>query len=259
MIEIITAIIIVVIALTAAGAAFRLINESLESVTVWDYQTGLHFRNGRFVETLESGKHRLWGRGHTVFLYDTRITELVVASQEVITADSATLKLSAVAQWKIADALKYHEAAQDPNQALYSRIQLALRQVIGELELDAVVEQKARFGDALLAHVRDTALNDFGMTVETIDIRDLMLGSDLKGVYAGVLHARKEAQAKQERARGDAAALRTLANAARVFENNPELFRLQYLETLKQAGTAGYGNQLIIGVPEELLGTVKKS
>ena len=259
MIEIITAILILAIAVTAAFTAFRLINESVESVTVWDYQTGLHFRHGRFVETLDAGKHRLWGRGHTVFLYDTRITELVVASQEVITADSATLKLSAVAQWKIADARKYHEAARDPDQALYTRIQLALRQVIGGLELDAIVEQKARFGEALLERVRDAARNEFGMAVEAIDLRDLMLGSDLKGAYAGVLHTRKEAQAKQERARGEAAALRTLANAARVFENNPELFRLQYLETLKQAGTAGYGNQLIIGVPEELLGAVKKS
>jgi hypothetical protein len=49
-----------------------------------------------------------------------------------------------------------------------------------------------------------------------------------------------------------------LANAARVFENNPDLFRLRYLETLKEAGTSGYGNQLIIGVPEELMGLVKK-
>ena len=48
-----------------------------------------------------------------------------------------------------------------------------------------------------------------------------------------------------------------MANAARAFENNPELFRLRYLDTLKEAG-AGYGNQLIIGVPDELMALVKK-
>lgn len=154
MIEIITAIIILAIALTAAGSAFRLINESVETVTIWDYQTGLHFRHGRFVETLDAGRHRFWGRGHNIFLYDTRVSELVVASQEVITADSATLKLSAVAQWRVADARQYHQAAQDPNQALYTRIQLALRQVIGGLDLDAILEQKARFGEALLGVVK---------------------------------------------------------------------------------------------------------
>ena len=84
-----------------------------------------------------------------------------------------------------------------------------------------------------------------------------MMAGELKGVYAGVITARKEAQAQQERARGEAAALRTYANAARVFDNNPDLFRLRYLETLKELGT-GYGNQLIVGVPEELMGLVKK-
>jgi regulator of protease activity HflC (stomatin/prohibitin superfamily) len=258
MIEIIIAILTAAVAIAAYAGAVRLIHDGVETVTVWDYQTGLHFRHGCFVETLGAGKHRFWGRGHSVFLYDNRISELVVSGQEVITADSATLKLSAVAQWKIADAVKFHEAAVDASQALYTRVQLALRQVIGGLELDAIIEQKASFGEALLALVRETVLAEFGIAVEAIDVRDVMLGSDLKGVYAGVLTARKESQAKQERARGDAAALRTMANAARVFENNPELFRLQYLETLKQAGTAGYGNQLIIGVPEELMGLVKK-
>ena len=66
-----------------------------------------------------------------------------------------------------------------------------------------------------------------------------------------VLTARKEAQAKQETARGDAAALRTMANAARVLENNPELLRLRYLETLREVG-AGHGNTLFIGMPDEL-------
>ncbi|MEM6278926.1 MAG: slipin family protein [Verrucomicrobiota bacterium] len=235
----------------------RLIQDYVETVTIWDYQTGLHFRHGRFVENLEAGKHRFLGKGHTVILFDNRISELVVQGQELITADSATLKLTAVAQWKVADAKCYHDAADNPYQALYTLVQLAMRRAIGGMELDAVIEQKADFGKTLLNDVKADAIAELGIEVVRLEIRDVMLGSDLKGVYAGVITARKEAQAKQERARGDAAALRTFANAARAFENNPELFRLRYLETLKEAG-AGYGNQLIIGVPEELMGAVKK-
>lgn len=227
-------------------------------VTIWDFQVGLHFKHGRLVKTIDAGKHRFWGAGHDVIIHDTRITELVVQGQELITADSATVKLTAVAQWKIADVAKFYNDAEDARQALYTLIQLALRQVIGALELDAIIEQKAGFGDALTELVREAAAADLGVEVKRIEVRDVMLGGDLKGVYAGVITARKEAQAKQERARGEAAALRTLANAARVFENNPDLFRLRYLETLKEAGTTGYGNQLIIGVPEELMGVVKK-
>lgn len=229
----------------------------VRTVTIWDYQVGLHFRHGQRLGELGAGRHRLWGDGHQVIVYDTRVSELVVASQELITADSATLKATAVAQWRIADAAKFHEAADDAKQALYTQIQLALRQAVGSQELDAVLENKTDFGAAISELVRDGAA-DLGVELQRADVRDLMLGGDLKGVYAGVLTARKEAQAKQETARGEAAALRTLANAARAFENNPELFRLRYLEMLKEAGTSGFGNQLVIGVPEELMGLVKK-
>jgi len=247
----------VVIAFVLWAIAVRTIRDYVETVTIWDYQTGLHFRHGRFVETLEAGRHRLWGKGHHVIILDNRISELVVQGQELITADSATVKLTAVVQWKIADALTFHLAAEDARQALYTHVQLGLRRAIGGLGLDAIIEKKVDFGEQLLDRVREPALRELGITVARIDVRDVMLGGEIRNAYAGVILARKEAQAKQERARGDAAALRTYANAARVFENNPELFRLRYLETLKEAG-AGYGNQLIIGVPEELMVLARK-
>ena len=229
----------------------------VQTITIWAYQVGLHFRHGQLLGELGAGRHRLWGDGHQVVVYDTRVSELVVASQELITADSATLKATAVAQWRIADAAKFHDAADDAKQALYTHIQLAIRQVIGALDLDAVLENKTDFGAAISQLVRDGAA-DLGFDLQRADVRDPMLGGDLKGVYASVLTARKEAQAKQETARGEAAVLRTLANAARAFENNPERFRLRYLEMLKAAGTSGFGNQLVIGVAEELMGLVKK-
>lgn len=253
MIEIIIAIVTILVAIVSYAGATRLLRESVETVTVWDYQAGLHFRHGRFVETLEAGKHRFWGRGNTVILYDLRLNELVVSSQELITVDSATLKLTAVAQWRIGDVVKFHAEAEDTRQALYTRIQLALREVIGSLELDEIMEQKARFGRLLLEAVRTSAAEDLGVEVLSVEVRDLMLGSELKQAYAGVLTARKQAQVRQEQARGEAAALRTLANASRAFEKNPELFRLRYLDTIEKAGTAGFGNQLILGVPEEMI------
>lgn len=253
--------IIIIITVVAAIVLWILsramVRSYVETVTIWDYQTGLHFKNGCFIESLDSGKHRLWGRGHSVLLFDQRMTELVVQGQELITSDSATVKLTAVAQWKVSDALAFYLGVEDAHQALYTRIQLAMRTVIGALDLDAVIEQKTDFGKTLLNIVGEDAQAELGIEVSRIEIRDVMLSGELKSSYAGVITARKEAQAQQERARGEAASLRTFANAARAFENNPELFRLRYLETLKEAG-AGYGNQLIIGVPEEFLSMAKK-
>ena len=75
MIESITAVLLLVIAFPVAGAPFRLINESVETVAIWDYQAGLHFRRGQFLKTLESGQHPFRGRGNTVFRFDTRLRE----------------------------------------------------------------------------------------------------------------------------------------------------------------------------------------
>ena len=255
--EILLTIAALVVVIIVVSTVVRFVKDHITTHTVWDYQTGLHYRYGRFIENLEAGRHRFWGAGHSVIVLDNRIAELVVQGQELITADSATVKLTAVAQWKIADPKYYTDASDNPNQALYTRVQLALRKVVTGLELDEVMEQKAAFGETLLGLVKESARVELGIEVLTVEIRDVMLAGEVKNAFSSVLLAKKEAQAKQERARGEAAALRTMANAARAFENNPELFRLRYLETLKEA-SAGYGNQLIIGVPDELMALVKK-
>lgn len=245
-----------VVVLTLLKTGIRLWHKLTRVVTVWEHQAALHFKHGRFVKTLDSGgKFRFWGDGHEVILLDTRVAELVVQGQELITDDGATLKLTAVAQWKIAEPLKFHAGSKDAHQALHTLIQLALRQAVGGLALDAILEGKAGFGERITQLVRETASAHLGIEVLRVEIRDVMLGGELKSAYAGVISARKEAQAQQEKARGDAAALRTMANAARAFESNPGLLRLRTLEMLKEAG---YHNQLIVGVPEELIGLVNK-
>lgn len=225
--------------------------------TIWDFQTGLLFRDGKLIKRLKAGKHRLWGAGYSVVSYDTRTAEVVVQGQEVITSDCATLKLTAVAQWRIVDPAKFHLGSANSAQSLYTVIQLALRQVVGGISLDEIIEQKSSFGPALLEIAR-LSLGDLGIEILQIDIRDVMLSSELKASYQSVLTARKASLAQLESARGDAAALRTLANSSRLFEKNPDLMTLKYLETLKVAGTSGYGNTLVIVVPEELSGLVTR-
>lgn len=186
----------IVAAIALWAASVKLVNDYVETVTIWDYQTGLHFKNGCYLESLEAGKHRLWGRGHSVIVFDQRAFELVVQRQELITSDSATVKLTAVTQWKIADALKFHLGVDNAHQALYTLVQLAMRRVIGGLDLDAVIEQKADFGKTLLKEVKGDAFEELGIGVGRIEIRDVMLSGELKSSYAGVITARKEAQAQ---------------------------------------------------------------
>lgn len=217
--------------------------------TVWTTQSALLFRHGRFVRILSAGRHRFWGRGWTLQVYDNRLRELTVSGQEILTSDKATLKVTAVAMIRVADALRHFEASSAAEQPLYSAIQLALRELVGGAEIDEILEKKVDFGTPLLERARAAAAQ-IGLEVDSIAIRDLMLGGELKQAYASVIHARATALAGLEKARGEAAKIRTLANAARAFENNPQLMQLRYLETIGEAA-GQYGNTVIFGTPED--------
>jgi regulator of protease activity HflC (stomatin/prohibitin superfamily) len=88
-----------------------------------------------------------------------------------------------------------------------------------------------------------------GINVQAVEVKDVMFPGDLKKVFAEVLKAQKEGQAALERARGETAALRNLANAARMLENNPALMNLRLLQSIAAATGNGSGNTLVMGVP----------
>ena len=77
-----------------------------------------------------------------------------------------------------------------------------------------------------------------------MDVRDVMVPSELKRAYAGIVAARREGEAALERARGEQAALRALANAGRLLEENPGLLQLRVLQQLG----ASSGNTIMLGI-----------
>jgi regulator of protease activity HflC (stomatin/prohibitin superfamily) len=86
-----------------------------------------------------------------------------------------------------------------------------------------------------------------GITIHAVEVKDVMLPGELQRAYGDVLKAKQEGQAALERARGESAALRNLANAARVLEDNPALMNLRVLQSLATAQHAG--NTLVLGMP----------
>jgi len=78
-------------------------------------------------------------------------------------------------------------------------------------------------------------------------VKDVVFPADLKRAFADVLKAKQEGQAALERARGESASLRNLANAARVLESNPALMNLRLMQSLTAAQKAG--NTLVLGMP----------
>lgn len=86
---------------------------------------------------------------------------------------------------------------------------------------------------------------ELGLDLRSVDLRDLTFPGDLKRTFAQVVAARHEGLAALERARGETAALRNLANAARMMEGNPALLHLRLIQQLGSAG----GNTIVLGLP----------
>jgi regulator of protease activity HflC (stomatin/prohibitin superfamily) len=205
----------------------------------------LVYRDGRFIERLAPGRYRRWGAGWKVEHYDLRPRQTLIAGQELLTNDRNPVKVSALMSFTVADPLRLSAAAQSPEQALYHAAQLALREAVAATPLDALLEKAADLAprlDAALVPVAEA----LGYTQVHLAIRDLMVSAELKRAFAAVVTARQEGLAALERARGEHAALRSLANAARLLDEQPALAQLKTLQVVGDALAKG-GSTIVIG------------
>ena len=207
---------------------------------------GLLYRHGKFIELLAPGRHVRWGRNVTISASDTRKTSIAVAGQEVLTADNIAVKLSLLVTYQVADAVKAAHDTQSWHTDLYNAAQLALRSVVSGVAAEALLTQRLDIAPQLLARVQPNAAK-IGLTVHAVEVKDVILPAELKRAFGDVLKAKQEGHAALERARGESAALRNLANAARVLEGNPALMNLRVLQSLATAQNAG--NTLVLGMP----------
>jgi len=147
---------------------------------------------------------------------------------------------------QVADPVKAAHETQNWASDIYNTAQLALRAVIGAVTVEALLAQRLDVGAQLLARVQPEAAK-IGVNVLALEVKNVMFPADLKRAFADVLKAKQEGQAALERARGESASLRNLANAARVLEGNPALMNLRFMQSLATAQNAG--NTLVVGVP----------
>jgi len=214
---------------------------------VREYECGLLYRHGKFQVRLEPGRHVRWGFGYAVTTVDLRKQTFPVAGQEVLSADNVGLKVSVAVTLQVADPVKAMHEVQDWRAHLYNAVQLSLRALIAAQPVEVLLAQRLDVGKQLLASVQTEAAK-IGITVLAAEVKDVMFPGDLKKVFAEVLKAKQEGQAALERARGESAALRNLANAARLLESNPALQNLRLIQTIGTAGTT-----LVMGVPSGFL------
>ncbi|MEN6449379.1 MAG: slipin family protein [Thermoguttaceae bacterium] len=218
----------------------------LDTFAVEQGQVGVLFKDGDYVETLPPGKYAFWKNVAKVSLVpvELRETMLDIGGQEIMTADKVTLRLNAVATYRVADAYKALSTADNACQALYREAQLALRAVIGSRELDQFLADKELVAKELETTLRQRVIS-LGLEVISLGIRDVILPGEMKDLMNKVTEAKKAAEANLIARREETAAMRSQVNTAKLLEGNPTLMRLRELEVLEKVAVNSKLNVLL--------------
>ncbi len=192
--------------------------------------------DGRFTRVIGPGRHRR--RRHAEY-HHVWVPERIqaVAPQEVLTADGVTIKVSAAIRWAVADPRQFVEGAADPAEVVYLAVQVALRDAVATVDVEgAVREARTSLGPELTERAREVGAG-LGLDVRQVVVKDVVLPADLRAAYAELVTARTRGQARLEAARAETAALRSLANAARLLDEHPALARQRLVEALPPGST----------------------
>jgi regulator of protease activity HflC (stomatin/prohibitin superfamily) len=196
---------------------------------------GILYHEGKLKSALPAGRHVRWGRYFHLQPIEARRTQIQVLGQDVLTSDNVSVKLSLVLTTQIVDAIKAVQTADNYYTHVYTAAQTALRTVVARVTMEALLTQRAAIGGQLLELIAPKA-DAVGVKVHEAEVRDVMLPGELRKAFSDVLKAKQDAQTALERARGESAALRNLANAARLVEGVPSLATLRFLQTLESSG-----------------------
>ena len=213
-----------------AGAA-----ENVLALLVPDRHVVVLYVNGKAERLLEAGLHAFWKANRDLRgeLVDLRLQVLEVAGQEILTRDKVTLRVNLTAGYRVSDVLTAFSKQAKPVDFLYKELQFGLRAAVGTRTLDELLENKTVIDEVVGDHIR-RRIAGFGLEVESVGVKDIILPGDMKLILAKVVEAEKAAQANVIRRREETSATRSLLNTAKVMEDNPTALRLKELETLEK-------------------------
>lgn len=204
-------------------------------VVVREWEAVLVYRDGRFERTLPAGRNRLRRRRRDVLRFDLRPRLVPVPGQELLTSDGLSVKVSLVARLAVVDPRVALETVQDADAEAYAALQVALRGEVAARTLEELLADREELGARVQAVVAE-AVAGLGRRLDGVAVRDVMVPAELRLASLRVHTARQEGLAALERARGETAALRSLANAARIAQDNPALLTLRTLRAIETGG-----------------------
>src|SRR5664280_2346773 len=219
-------IIIVVLILLALALAVRIIKQ---------YEQGVLFRLGRVLGARQPGLRVIIPFVDVLHRVSLRIVTMPIQSQGIITRDNVSVDVSAVAYFRVVDAVKSVVAIENVHAAINQIAQTTLRKVVGQHTLDETLSETDRI-NVDIREILDVSTVDWGVGVTLVELKDIQLPDSMKRAMARQAEAEREKRAKIINAEGESLAAAALGDASDTMMAHPLALQLRNLQSLVEIG-----------------------
>ena len=224
-------------------------------VQINEYERGIKFSKGKFIKLLEPGWRFIIPIFESYKKVDIRTKAVDVPEQDTITKDNISVRVNAVIYYKIFDAGKALLEVENFYYAVSQLAQTTMRNAIGSVTLDELLIEREKLSESI-CKIIDEATDPWGIKVENVELKDVLLPEEMKRVMAKAAEAEREKAAVITKAAGEVEASNNLAKAARTMAETPGAMHLRTLSTLNDL-SSDQSNTIIFCVPVEVLEAFK--
>jgi len=217
---------VLVVLLVLLGLAVRIIKQ---------YEQGVLFRLGRVQGTLQPGFRVIIPFVDVLHRVSLRIITMPIQSQGIITRDNVSVDVSAVAYFRVVDAVKSVVAIENVGAAIDQIAQTTLRKVVGQHTLDETLSETDRI-NLDIREILDLTTLAWGVEVTLVELKDIQLPETMKRAMARQAEAEREKRAKIINAEGESLAAAALGEASDTMMAHPLALQLRNLQSLVEIG-----------------------
>lgn len=215
------------------------------------YERGVKFRLGKYVGINNPGWRLVLPVIETMAKVDVRVKAVDVPNQEAITKDNISVGINAVIYYKVAEAEKAVLEVENYYYAISQLAQTTMRNIVGSVDLDTLLSERDQVSTEI-KEIVDKLTDPWGIKVQNVDLKDVVLPEDMKRVIAKQAEAEREKRAVITKAEGEVIASNNIATAAKTLSEAPGALHLRTLNTLNDL-SSDQSNTVIFAIPLEVL------
>lgn len=219
------------------------------------YERGVMFTLGRFTGIKKPGWRIVVPVFQSLTKVDIRTKAVDVPDQEAITKDNIPVRINAVVYYRITDAGKAILEVENYFWATSQVAQTTMRNAVGEVTLDQLLQERARIAEGIKTIV-DKTTDPWGIDVESVELKDVIIPENLKRTISKEAEAEREKRAVIIKADGDRIAADNLSAAAKILAETPGAMHLRTLQAINDL-SSDQSNTTIWMVPTDILEAVK--